>query len=370
MDCLRDRVIFFPVNTKSDRNAFIFSQRYLGNPLRPLTDRHLKHLWDKTLMTDSGGLQALTKGIYEGKTVLIGPMYKTEINDPEFLCIGLHCNCLEFRRTKSDIGFCVDVPCGPGDSDSTYRKRLSQSIRAKDQFLRMAKYICPKTELGIVLQPRTPLEIEDYFSKISTAEVDLYAYPCPNGAKDALGNAYVLSFLNHQGVSRVHFMGSSAVPVIILLAKAVILDLFDRCSFDSRTWNQVSVGQGFRYLCPLTLNSLPKEAPLLPDMNLRQELEKYHIQFSAFQKAYDPPIWMYPGEWLGIWNIHAIECFKDKALRQISNGLAYTLFSPGAAKKRREQVIAALNLLNESEERGHQFVKDKYLPKLLKIYGE
>ena len=358
---LYQKLIFYPVNTISDRVALKGSSNCLTNATKitPSTYQHI--LWDINLITDSGGLQISTQGFKKDKTILIGQMLTTRMKDPEFLTIGLISNCQEYYRLKSDIGFYVDIPSGFDDSDFVYYLKLSESIKARDDLFEIAKTICPSTELGLVLHPRNPLEVADYFGLIATPTVGLYGYPAGNKARNALGNAFVLSFLHSVGVRHVHFLGSSAVPIIILLAKAVSLNMFTRCTFDSLTWNQYAVSRGHRYLNPETLFSMPKNESLHPSSDLRWRLAKHPRFFREFQKHFEPPDYMSAKVWHGIVNIEAIKYFKDRVLDDITRDkMPRALMNPGFRGK--NKVIDALRLLDESMARGHDFIEGKYGP--------
>ena len=207
MKSFHNKLIYYPVNTVTDPVAFRLSETCLANPVWPTSLHNLDGIIKTDSMCDSGGLQTSTLGINSDKTVLIGPMLTTSIDDPEFLTIGLLSNCREYKRIESRIAFLVDIPSVSKDSNFAYFVKLTESIKARDSLLELAEYVCPTTELGIVLQPRLPFEIANYFGLISTAKVRLYGYPAGTKPKNGLGNAYVMSFLHSTGVRYFHFMG-------------------------------------------------------------------------------------------------------------------------------------------------------------------
>ena len=367
MKKLHDKLSYYPVNTLADPKALSLCDTCLTNALRRVSPGKLNEIRKKDGMADSGGYQIYSQGLNKGKDVLIGSIYENLLKDPDFLTIGFLSNCQEYRRLNSNIGFCVDIPIDPNDSDYKYYYIMNETIIARNHMLEIAKQICPKTNMAIVLHPRTPLEIEDYFGLMSTPEISIYAYPASNKPSDALGNAYVLSFLHSVGVRHVHFLGSSAVPIIALLAQAVVLDLFARCSFDSLTWNQPGVRQGYRYLSPETLKSMPKKEPLRPDMNLRWVLRSHEKFLFKFKKRFEPPQFMLVKEWLGTVNIQAIEYYKNRMLDKLSTpGSSRQIFSND---KKFAHLIAAVNLLHESKYNGHDFVREKYGQNLNKFNG-
>ena len=152
--------------------------------------------------------------------------------------------------------------------------------------------------------------------------------------------------------------------MIILLAKAVALHMFTRCTFDSLTWNQPASKRRCRYLCPETLISMPKDRPLDPSSNLRWDLKRYPRFFREFQRRFDPPHWMLAKDWLGIVNIEAIKYFKDRVLDDIKRDkVPRVLMNPGF--KGKDKILSALRLLDDSMSHGHDFVEEKYGPVLL-----
>ena len=186
--------------------------------------------------------------------------------------IGTIDNCMIYRRTNSTLALMVDRPVYTDDSDTEYWGKLSKSRKARNQMLKAAIHICPATKLVIAIQSRNPLEVPSYFSWIYTPYVRIYAYPIRrfrNKPSDALGNAYVLSFLSSVGIKHIHFLGSNAPVIIFQLAKAVALNMFEKASFDSLTWNQPAASRFLKYLHPHTLSPMPKKGSCHPNTNMR-----------------------------------------------------------------------------------------------------
>lgn len=344
--------MYSPVNTMCDTKAFTSYNAGLTNALTPVAESKICEIKEKTVITDSGGLQINTLGLNNGKSILLGSMYENRINDPDSMSIGVFANCMEYRRVGSAIAFCVDIPPSADDSEYEYYYKLREAIEARDQMLSIAQSVCPDTKMGIVLHPRQASDIEQCFSLNATLKTTIYAYPARNTAKDAIDNAYILSFLHSMGVKHVHFLGSSAVPIIMILAKAIELDMFDSLSFDSLTWNQPAVRQGYRYLSPETLQSLPKEKSLRPDQNLLWVLREHKDFLRGFKKRFNPPEFMLVKNWLGIVNIMAIEYFKNKLL---SN--RYEMFPDD---KLNPDIVFAMDMLHQSKFFGHEDMKQRY----------
>ena len=360
MKNLYKKLTYYPVNIRSDRKAFSLHGICLTNAIRPVPEKDRKILIEKENASDSGGLQVITLGTDKRKTVLFGPMYKTDTKDSDFLTIGLLSICQEYRRLNSSIGFHLDIPSGPDDNDYDYYYKLEKSIEARNTIMELAPAVCPETRLGIVLHPRYPFEVEGYFSLIATPTVHIYAYPPGNKSKDALANAFILSFLHSVGVRHVHFLGSSAVPVIILLAKALTLRMFESCSFDSLTWNQQAVGKGYRLLDPITLASTPSKSALDRLANLRWKLTRHGDFLRKLEARYDLPEWPPAGEWLGLININSIEYFKNSVLKTMAMSIGNNSLANIPVKRGKQDIGAALMLLKESKIKGHDFIKEKY----------
>jgi hypothetical protein len=158
----------------------------------------------------------------------------------------------------------------------------------------------------------------------------------------------------------VHFLGSLAVPIIALLAQAIVLNLFDQCSFDSLTWNQPAVRQDYRFLNPATLKSIPKKAPLNQDSNLLWVLRRHKKFLYLFKNQFNPPKFMLVKEWLRIVNIEAIKYFKNRMLQKLSAQASLGQAQVFSNKKSLDHFNSAVNLLYESKYWGHDFVKKKY----------
>jgi hypothetical protein len=240
--------------------------------------------------------------------------------------------------------------------------------------LRVARHLCPATELVIAIQARDPLEVPNYFCWIYTPDVRVYAYPIRrfrNKPGDALGNAYVLSFLSSVGIKHVHFLGSSAPVIIFLLAKAIALNMFEKASFDSLSWNQSAVSRFLRYLHPYTLTSMPQKGSLHQNINMRTELAQYPGVFEATIGSFNPPEWVIAKEWCGLYNIKAIEEFKNVVLSvAMDNSLDYFVkHFEKYSKNNRGKILKALNLLEEFKGFGHDYIKQKYESKIEELYG-
>ena len=373
-DISHNSLKYFPVGAEKIKLPLKYSASFMLNVFRKLSYQSLKVIREKeNICCDSGGLQ-IFEASEKGKRVAVGPMLRTR-NNRSVLTLGTIDNCMIYRRTKSTMALMIDRPVYLDDSDFEYYKKLLKSRKARDQMLRAAHHLCPNTDLIIALQPRNPLEIANYFSWIYTPYVRIYAYPIRsirNKPKDALGNAYALSFLSNVGIKHVHFLGSNAPPIIFLLAHAIALGMFNQASFDSRTWDQQSFS-GIRYLHPITLNPVPsiKIKSLHPNSNLRTVLKKHNGIFEATLGCFNPPEWVVAHDWLGILNIKIIENFKDVVLSAALNSdLKHFIKEfPKYGQKGKEQMIEAIDLLEESVEYEHDHIEQKYGARIKELYS-
>ena len=368
-----DMMTYFPVSPEKDRKASELSSTCFVNAVNPVPLKYLKDLYKKHVCCDSGGLQAF-RALKAGKIVFIGSMIKSKLNDPDLFMLGIPSQCKEYARMNSSIAMCIDMPTNTVDTDLEYYRKLAQSRKSRKEMIKLARYICPDTKLGIVLQPRNPLEIKHYYCFIYDHSVRIYAYPIRNfrnKSKDAFGNAYVLSYLNNVGVEHVHFLGSNAPCIIFLLAHAVSLDLFKRVSFDSRTWDQKSL-TGHRFLHPETLSTTPpaKQSGIHPMADLSDELAKFPGLIEATIGKFDPPDYIIAKDWLGILNIRIIEEFKNLVLSLAVDGQLekYVKHFDKYGKQNNKKIIDAMRLLDESKDHGHKYIEKKYKTKVKELY--
>jgi len=366
-----DELIYYPVGAEQMQLPLELGSLFMLNVLRTLPYQKLKIIKEKkSNFCDSGGLQII-EASKKGKKVIVGPMLKTR-KRTSCLTIGTIDNCLIYQRTNSTLALMVDRPVYTDDSEAGYWNKLSKSRRARDQMLEAAPYLCPETELVIAIQSRDPLEVPNYFSWIYTPYVRVYAYPIRrfrNKPSDALGNAYVLSFLSSVGIKHVHFLGSNAPVIIFQLAKALALNMFEKASFDSLTWNQSAASRFLRYLDPHTLTSMPKKGSMHPNANLRTKIAQYTGVFEATIGPFNPPEWVIAKEWCGFYNIRAIEEFKNIVLSVATdNNLKYFVKQFPKYKGQKDKIIEALDLLEESKDFGHGYIKQKYESRIEELY--
>jgi len=350
-----ERLLYLPVISVNEPMVWELGGRCMLNGLRPVPQNHLKALKRMTFIgCDSGGYQ-IWQAKTQGKTVLVDALLPTNTNHPDVLSIGILDLCEEYRRISPSLALTVDFPVAFADTDPIYYWKLAKSRGARDLILAAAPHLCPDVELAIALQPRHPLEVEHYYAFISTPQIRTYCYPvrARNEPEDALGNAYVLSFLHDIGIRRVHFLGSSAPAVIFVLAQAAALGMFERITFDSLTWKR-RVYAGFFYLNPCTLTP----QAIHPSANLRTELAKYDGVFERTLGRFNPSKWLCAERWADPYNILAIEDFKNRVLSVALDGELDRFvreFAKYGSKK--AHVLDAIRLLQCSKMHGHDYVK-------------
>jgi len=371
-DKTNDRFTYYPVGAECIKLNIELCQSFMLNVFRQLPYQSLEKIKKKQrTFCDSGGLQ-IHEAAKAGKSVVVSPMMRTR-NTKHTLIIGIIDNCHIYRRADSKSAMMIDWPVYEHDTDLEYQNKLFQSRKARDQMLRVAPQLCPNTKLAIALQPRVPSEIRHYFARIYDPYVSIYAYPIRNfrnKPKDALGNAFVLSFLSSVGVKRVHFLGSNAACIIFLLAKASALDMFQKVSFDSSTWNQSSK-EYLRYLAPSTLSPTPRDGKLHAHDNLRTILKAQDGVIEEVIGCFDPPKWIIAKDWVGLFNIRAIEMFKDRALKiALDNDLEKYIKCFGKySNNQKDKILEALELLEESKAYGHDHIDKKYGRRIRELYS-
>jgi len=365
------RLKYYPCAPESDDKALERIKRYFDNATRPDPLAGLSKSKQQDNWCDSGGLQAL-RAEEEGRIPIIDPIMETDINDPDFFILGSVYQCEEYGRRNSSKAMLIDLPVWDEDDDLAYLWKITESRKARDDMLEWKELLCPNTQFGIVLQPRNPLEVEDYFLDIFTPKVGIYAYPIRNfrnAPKDSLGNAFVLSFLNDMGVNYIHFLGSNAPVIIFLLAHAISLGLFEQASFDSLTWYQPACSRAIRFMDPETLTPMPKKQGLHPLDNLRTATAKFKERFDNLLGCFNPPKLALAKEWTGIFNIRMIEEFKNRVLEiALTDDLRDFIKQFPKYKGQKGKILEALDLLEESKDFGHEYIEQKYESKIEELY--
>jgi hypothetical protein len=107
-----------------------------------------------------------------------------------------------------------------------------------------------------------------------------------------------------------------------------------------------------------------------PNDNLRTELSRHNGVFEATIGCFNPPEWVIAKDWCGIYNIKAIEEFKNTVLSVATdnNLVCFIKKFEKYSRKEREKILEAVNLLKESKDFGHEFIEKKYQSKIEDLY--
>ena len=151
----------------------------------------------------------------------------------------------------------------------------------------------------------------------------------------------------------VHMFGSSRREVIIIGAAAVGLGMFDKISFDSRSWNILMFDKRPTYIDPKTLGrkKLKEEEVieiLIPDQILLA-IKHQFANLTLPDKEY----------LLMLHNAFAISRYAEdmiKRAREIDNFKEYVRQMRYLSTK--ENLLIAINILVESVENGYGFVQE------------
>jgi queuine/archaeosine tRNA-ribosyltransferase len=194
------------------------------------------------LLSDSGGFQIFQRlsKIISGETtekfdiipgVGIHMRNGILIIDPIDLCekYGI----LDVR-----CGFTIDFPMVEASKEE-YKNHLIQSYECAVMMFDCCQDSCPDTQLFIPLHFRTKEQLHRYFKKMSTLSPDGYAFPVRDDTslEYLMKIAYALSFLHAKGIQHVHMFGSCKPEIIVIGAAAIGLEMFQRITFDSSTWD-------------------------------------------------------------------------------------------------------------------------------------
>lgn len=87
--------------------------------------------------------------------------------------------------------------------------------------------------------------------------------------------------------------------------------------------------------------------------------------------CFEPPEWIIAKEWAGIYNIRAIEMFKDRVLQiALDNDLEkYLKYFGKYTNNQKEKILEALGLLKESKAYGHNHIEKKYGRRIKELYS-
>jgi len=135
-------------------------------------------------------------------------------------------------------GFTLDYPIVDGSAEEYY-EHLSRSYECAKIMFECRPQLCPDTDLLIPLQFSTKGQLHNYYAEMSVLCPDGYGFPVRGTTSwNYLQRiVYTLVFLHHKGVQMVHMLGSSKPEIIVIGAIAASLNMFQRVTFDSSTWD-------------------------------------------------------------------------------------------------------------------------------------
>ena len=235
---------YTPVLSRKDRWILPYIDHGFINSVRsPPTETSLQELEQPSdLISDSGGFQ-----IYKAKMGLLNGN-KT---DPVFVIPGAGnqwrdgcqildpiCLCEMYGDLGIKYGFTLDYPIVDG-SDEEYIDHLEKSCECAQMMFECRTRLCPDTKLLVPLQFSNKNQLHKYYDEMSGFCPDGYGFPV-RGVTSwdyLLRIVYTLVFLYHKGVRIVHMLGSSKPEIIVIGAVAASLNLFQRVTFDSSTWD-------------------------------------------------------------------------------------------------------------------------------------
>ncbi|WP_155306490.1 hypothetical protein [Desulfosarcina widdelii] len=246
------------------------------------------------LLSDSGGFQ-IYKSILK---IFNGERYEEVDVIPG---VGIHRRngvlvidpidlCEKYGTLNIKCGFTLDFPIVFGSPDE-YEDHLIKSYECAEIMFDCRDDFCPDTKLFIPLHFSSKDQLHRYYYKMSTLTPDGYAFPVRDDTswEYLMKIAYVLSFLHHRGVRFVHMLGSCKLEIIVIAAAAIALEMFERITFDSSTWDTAR-HKPPKYLQPNTLKqqdirNLTVFRPMLPK-SLSQQLRGYekYLPRSYFYK--------------------------------------------------------------------------------------
>lgn len=198
--------------------------------------------------------------------------------------------CEKYGKLDVKCGFTIDFPLVEASIEE-YEDHLIKSYECAEIMFDCRPDFCPDTQLFIPLHFRTKEQLHRYFDKMSTLSPDGFAFPVRDDTswEYLMKIAYALSFLHAKGVQHVHMFGSCKPEIIIVGAAAIGIEMLQRITFDSSTWDTARNNPP-KLLEPNTLKQkdireLEVYRPMLPK-SLIQKLKGYeqYLPRSYFYK--------------------------------------------------------------------------------------
>jgi hypothetical protein len=250
-------LIYCPVSTDNKNLVNLYHPYCLFNPIRQtnITINNFKRHNASENFGDSGGYQIYRFNEDKARSCIVvsavGIRYGSNliVIDPIDLC-------RRYGEFEIKYGFTVDQPLSDNPTQKEFRNNLEKSYIWADLMFEHRSQFCPDTELLIPLHFSTKDQLHIYYDEMSQLNPYGYAFPV-RGFFDLswiVRISCALCFLHSKKAKMVHMFGSSRREVIIIGAAAVGLGMFDKISFDSRSWNILMFDKRPTYIDPKTLS--------------------------------------------------------------------------------------------------------------------
>lgn len=187
------------------------------------------------VMQDSGGFQL---AVAEGR----GKLISLDRSEPPFVD-GENLNIAPThivrlaKTVKSTVIFSLDLPIPsrdePGQQYYQMKKTRHFNAECAIETAALRQDHCPDIELYIPLQLYTLEHLDDFMNRIKGISYDGVGVPLMERTLKELSQ-FIIRF-HQKGIKKVHFFGASRFDVIAYAAY-LAQHMFDRVSFDSKTW--------------------------------------------------------------------------------------------------------------------------------------
>ncbi|MFZ4440996.1 MAG: hypothetical protein ACOYOS_21500 [Syntrophales bacterium] len=121
----------------------------------------------------------------------------------------------------------------PVEREREFRKKLGYNVSWAIETAKLRKELCPNIDLFIPVQAYNLEQFDEFYAKIRGVDFDGFSLPVRN--MSMLDIAAFLFKMHTWGIRKVHILGSTSLPVIIVCAY-MSKRFFDFVSFDATTW--------------------------------------------------------------------------------------------------------------------------------------
>jgi hypothetical protein len=312
------------------------------------------------LLSDSGGFQifqSLCEIIYGEKPEKIDiiPGVGTQRRNEVFILDPIDL-CEKYDMLDVKCGFTIDFPLVEASKEE-YKDHLAKSYECAEIMFDCRQDFCPDTQLFIPLHFRTKEQLHRYFNKMSTLSPDGFAFPVRDYTswEYLMKIAYALSFLHGKGVQHVHMFGSCKPEIIIIGAVAIGLEMFQRITFDSSTWdtnrhNPPKILES-NTLKQKDIRGLEVYRPMLPKA-LTQKLKGY--------EKYLPRSYFYKLILLNnVLNVNRLTHKMNEMAKDVEQ-LKWFIKISADYESLRDMLVHAIGLLQKARENGYDYIEKEF----------